>query len=294
MFLAAALPTYLLVHGLHDQNCVDRDRDGLCDAAELELARRAAPVLKFPAREALLDRMRTLWQVHDDGGGELAVTYVQTYVADIGAERNGRVVADHPGDTEAVRYFLRTRDGKTFRLERAHYWHHTHGQDWAAGQPWLETERIGEDDHPVVWVQWHAHGSYLSQKTCSDDPEGDGDACSAGFVAVAAIDARANAGEADHPLLDEETMAALGFPGESAWDERRNAFGVRGFCGGLPATSVFGGVARIGDVDIHYRRRVFAAVCAGPLASKWLRSDPMLVAHDAPFSNGPSVPISSK
>jgi hypothetical protein len=257
---------------LHDKGCIDRDRDGICDDAEYELARRAAPVLKFPAREALLDRMRTLWQVHNAGRDEVVITYVQTYVADIGAEKDGHVQADHPGDTETVRYWLHSRDGgHTFKLVRAHYHHHTNGQDWAAGEPGLETEHVNGEDHPVVWVQWHAHGSYLDQKHCSDDPEGDGDKCEPGFVALAAIDPRANAGEADAPLLDEQQMAMFGFPGESAWNERHNAFGVRGFCGGLPEAGVFGGVAHVGANDVNYRRRVVAAVCAGPLAIQWDR-----------------------
>jgi len=154
---------------------------------------------------------------------------------------------------------------------RARYWHHKGGQEWAPGDGHLESVRVGEDDHPVVWIQRHAHGSYMDRETCANDPEGDGQPCGDGFVAMAAIDPRGNAGEADAPTLDGAKMASLGFPGESAWEEKHNAFGVRGFCGGLPATGAFGGVTQVAGDEVSYRRRVFAPVCAGPLAAQWDR-----------------------
>src|SRR5262245_29450883 len=107
--LVVLLPTYHLSQPLYvkdAKDCVDADHDGLCDAAELELARHAAPMLKFPSREALLDRMRTIWQVHDAGRGEVVISYVQAYVADIGAEHGAKVTVNHPGDSEEVRYWL--------------------------------------------------------------------------------------------------------------------------------------------------------------------------------------------
>jgi hypothetical protein len=285
-------PIVTLAHNLYDTGAGcrpiygqarDADHDGLCDASELELARRVAPVLKLADREPLLQRMRTIWQVHDAGRGEVVVSYVQTWVADISPSHGATINVNHPGDTEEVRYWLLSRDGGlSFRLVRARYWHHTSRQEWAQndvapGTP-LETVQVGDEVHPVVWVQQNAHGSYLDRETCARDPEGDGEPCGDGLSALAPVTRRGNVGEAGAPLLGEDGdpsapvhMAELGFPGESAWSERHNGFGVRGFCGGLAGTDWLGTIAHLAGENVWYRRRVFGPVCAGPLGGQWDR-----------------------
>jgi hypothetical protein len=260
----------------------DADHDGLCDAREWELARRAAPLLKWPAREPLLDSLRTLWQVHNAGPHEVVISYVQAYVADLKPIRHGQPAANHPGDSEEVRYWLYSRDGREFRIVRAHYWHHKGGQDWAENDPEpsrpLETELASGDPHPVVWVQQFAHGSYLDRATCERDPEGDGEPCGDGLRALAPLGKASNVGEADAHILGDDRdasahshIAALGFPGESPWDERHNGFAVRGFCGGLPGTGLLGGETEVAGERLRYRRRILGPVCAGPLAAQWDR-----------------------
>src|SRR5262249_14869919 len=146
--------------------------------------------------------------------------------------------------------------GRSWKIVRARYWHHTNGQHWAINNPDsqipLEFAKADGEDHPVVWIQRNAHGSYLDRKTCSEDPEGDGDPCSEGFVALAAVGPNGNVGEADAHILGADHdasarthMKVLGFAGESPWEERKNAFGVRGFCGGLPSTDYLGTVKQI-------------------------------------------------
>jgi hypothetical protein len=284
-------PTYSLSQALHDRGRAcrplygsdrDADRDGLCDAAELELARRAAPVLKLPSSEPFLDAMRTLWQVHDAGHGEVVISYVQAYVADLHPGRVAPPTANHPGDTEEVRFWLHARDDRTFQIVRARYWHHTGRQDWAINDPdrtvSLETIRTRDGVHPVVWVQQNAHGSYLDRERCARDPEGNGEPCGDGLRLESAISARTNVGEATAHILGDDddktarvSLTAVGFPGESPWTEKHNGFGVRGFCGGAPGTGLFGTVAEVAGRPLAYRRRVFAPVCAGPLSAQWDR-----------------------
>jgi hypothetical protein len=233
--------------------CADVDGDGLTDAWEDLALDRLRPLLRFDEDEQLIGDagavLRELGRVTPRPGAALDVVaiIVLAYALDYGscggftghhgdservALRLGTPAGGGPGDVEVVAAFTTGHEGTSNDQSRVFA-----GADRAQ----LVTAPDPERGEPrwVVYPSADKHATYATVALCegvSVVPCFDEDCGPDGVADPAAYDRlppAANVGEPGHRRVDD--LAALGFPGDSAW-------GAGDFCGGLGGTSCSSGL----------------------------------------------------
>ena len=187
----------------------DRDRDGLSDRLELQLAMQWLPVIHQYSLEGQVDacaeptprpvlvRVRPRVERGVRDAGHLALTYVLLYSRDCGG-------LGHDGDAEPFSVFL-SRDPRTGE------WHGMGAVAVAHQGTAFEQRSFGSGT--AIWVSRNKHGNFATFDACGEQ---DGDICARSGVPPSAY-TWLNVGEPDAPLSDEAGDVIAMFKGYSIW-----------------------------------------------------------------------------
>lgn len=215
----------------------DLDQDGLADAAELELARRARPYHVFSSRENALrpGEPGTLFQVRPSGcsgprsrcgGKDLTVTvkYLNLWQMDGGYGKNSWCGDKHKGDNQALSVDLvSSDDGRTFRIAAvnngAFVWPTKSGAVRFKNGTHPEIYYSAGKHHQFFDALFHGRAAPYTSWGCKETLDANGPK----FLSSL----KGNVGEPERRAGFVDDLSAFGFPGESAW-------GTKPFCGGLP------------------------------------------------------------
>jgi len=237
-----------------DAPAEDRDRDGLADAREGELAYVFRPYLVFDSDEAARASREpvVLFQVRlsdiqghtSDGTGiwRLLIKWVFLFRQDGGYGPASSCSDDHEGDNDDALFDLESRDERvTWRLVRAVL--SSRGPDDFAGPDWPSDSDIEVHDltHPIIYMSAHKHHEYFDTSRdhedslysdalilddCNDDVNGMGAAFSSSVHSIAFKNGsftsfsrdHNNVGELDaHPTPPFVNDLGVFYPGHSAW-----------------------------------------------------------------------------
>jgi hypothetical protein len=168
----------------------DRDRDGLLDAAEHELARVAAPVIVFDEWERHARGLVPVFQAHPTKAlfAGCAPVYIEVLYKIVFLYRKD---ATHPGDTQTIKAWLGSFDGgRRWQLVRAAW---THGRricwycrllcwrhdpaSWTSlfwdlalqgrnALKWADLRGSGRGRHHLVFPSEGKHRNYRDKQTC--------------------------------------------------------------------------------------------------------------------------------
>jgi hypothetical protein len=213
-----------------DEPC-DRDADGLNDAWEDVALERLRPMRRFDENEPLLDDEAAV--IGDVGrvapsGDRIRIFVMLGYSSDYG--RCG--LSAHAGDSERVAIDLERIGPRSVRVARAYTAAHE-GALTDRGRVFegAELDELVYDRDPATgearWVVFASEGKHATYATldhcesasliaCMDEDCGPGEVDDpADYDRLPPV---LNAGEDAHRLADD--LAAIGFDGESAWDNR--------------------------------------------------------------------------
>ena len=175
-FMSEPYLAYTIGSSIAKEGCAgDHDGDCLDDAAELELAALAAPILFLDNGERCADRddfsVRPFFQVRPIGGDgtveRINITYFLNWPLDCGH----RTERYHLGDSEHVRFSLESSDLQTWSIYEATYW--AHGKPNVIDGATLDdlADAIGSQRASVA-VEGDKHGSWFGLDADSDDCAG--------------------------------------------------------------------------------------------------------------------------
>jgi hypothetical protein len=231
----------------HPGDCADADADGLIDAWEDQLLYRLNPLVNFEWHDQVLQdpnaRVGAIGRVaRGPEPDHLRVFIVLTFSSDYGRCGLGR----HNGDNERVAFDLLLAppeqhggDATVLAVYTAAHEYSSvdHGAVWDAASLLASGRRLTTliddltgDPRWVVVAGQDSHALYIDEETCgSASPIAcQNDECNRGEPDFGdpnnVLFPIVNVGEAAHPRVDD--LGPIGFPGESAWDDRD-------FCGGL-------------------------------------------------------------
>lgn len=211
----------------------DRDRDGLIDDLENQLAQACRPYLVFDHTEDARARLEpvTLFQVRPLDLGHygrlrIGIAWILLYSRDGGYPTSTWCRGPHAGDIETARYELVSHDGGTSWDIMAVDLGDRQTLGWRAGAPGLATYGY----HPVLTVSAGTHhlffssaydrqASPYSRRGCPEAADGKGAFVMPDLRSLS-LSGFNNVGESkDHPSPPFVDTLARIFPSQSAWGE---------------------------------------------------------------------------